>query len=247
MNNNYSLPEKLNFFLGEAKDFKNFLDNVLKTVIEIIKAEAGLILTEDEYNNVKVQVFSANVPLKKETDLKDEIEKTKIPLKESGLGEISNMEKKLKKTDNPDLSISYRKIVKEVLDNVANIVSVPIRAKSSLIGVIELYNVKDNYSDDIRKTLMYIGSQIGTYAGMFKREKDLKERLQALRQLAKINEAIKAPHQIDMTVDLILKNAKRFFEAYGSSLLVKDDEDNMIFVSVVGEHAPAIKGKEYTY
>lgn len=244
LNYRYNALKKINSYLGEAKDIKEFLDNILGIVMEIVGAEAGVILTREVLDCVKIQAFRAEVPFEKEKDSRDEIEGVKIPLKDSGLRGILDSRENVQINNGPDLSINYRKPINQALGKVENLASVLIKVKKEVTGIIELYNIAGSLGDDKQETLASVGAHVGASMELFKRLTMLQERTNVLRELTSITEAISSPYQINMVLDVILSNSKNFFEADGCSVLLNDEEGNPEFAAVVGESAPTLKGQK---
>ncbi len=244
LNYRYNALKQINALLGESKNLKNFLDNVLGIIMEINGAEAGVVLIDKDFIDIDVQVFRAEIPFEKEQKSKEEIEELEIKFKEIGFDDILEEKKELEIINNPQMTTPHRRIVKDALGSVVNHVVVPIKSGNNIAGIIELYNARGVIGDDKKETLVSIGGHIGVSAELFKRLFVLEERTHALREISEITEVISSPNQLTMVIDVILNNAHKFFLADGCSLLLKDDAQNLVFYDVTGESAPVLKGKQ---
>ncbi|MFH1415720.1 MAG: HD domain-containing phosphohydrolase [Elusimicrobiota bacterium] len=236
--------KRINVLLADGGGIVSIPNNIIGILREITGARIVLLLDRDKSNVVRIRIFCADIPIKQQSDLRERLEAMEIPLTESGFGKISESGKDPEIENDPDLESAYRKMIKEVLGGVDTIINVPVKLGDRSVGLVEFYNPDTAVWDEVCDTVMTVCLQMAAIIERFTNETKIRERIGALKQLATINEAITAPYQIEVAIDVLLKSSKRFFQAYGSSMLVRDDEGRTIFVSVAGEQSSVIRGKE---
>lgn len=243
LNYRYNALKKINLLLGEATDLHKFLDGVLGILIELMDAEIGIIILDDK-GDQRIEILRGNLLLKKETELKEKIEGLLLPKDLLYITELKQHEKEIQINQKYDPGIEHHEIIEKDTGKINNIVSVPINLKKNVVGIIELFNVRVELNDEKKDTLISIGGNIGVPTGLIKRINIMQERTTALKQLAVITKAINSPHQINMVLNTVIKNAQKFFEADGCSILLNDEDHKLEFVAVTGEKADILKGQK---
>jgi HD-GYP domain-containing protein (c-di-GMP phosphodiesterase class II) len=243
LNYRYSGLKKINSLMGECEDSKDFLDKMLGILMEIFEAEAGAVLIRNK-DSLKVEAFRAELPFKKEETIKKNIEQIEITGKDEILGDMLSGNKNFHFSQDPDISMQHRSLIQSGLRKISGIAAVAIKTKNRATGIMELYNFSGAIGDDKKEALESMGGEIGIAMELFDRLSVLKERTRALRKLTSITEAISFPHQLNMILDMIMKNSVVFFNADGCSVLLKDDKGRPEFVAVSGTKADMLRGKK---
>ncbi|MFC2048607.1 HD domain-containing phosphohydrolase [Elusimicrobiota bacterium] len=245
LNYRYNALKKIISFTGSAKNEKDLLDDVLGMINELVGFEAGLITSKNEAGDMILKVFRADIPFTKEAELKKKLEGRADSEFIKAFDEFEGSQRDILVLEKPEIILSYHKMIKNMLINIADTVLVPIRSNGRYIGIIELFNKRGGgLGKDKKEALISIGNHLGVSIEIFTQMDSLKSQAVALKELATITEAVSSPHQVDEVLEAIMNNSTKYFKAVSCTIFLNDKEGKPEFAAVRGKKASELKGKK---
>jgi putative methionine-R-sulfoxide reductase with GAF domain len=230
--------------MGESKGGYDFLDKAVGVVMDIIGADAGVVLMREKDNTLKITALRAQAPYLEEKKLKKEFENITIPVSKAGVEKILDGTEAISiKEGNNIKETSYRIAISDVIGKIDMVCAVPVIKDDRISGILELYNIMGSFTKDKKEAFASIGGQLGVYSELFFRLSALKNQANTLRQMVSVTEAISSPSQMGAVLEMIIKNSLDFFTADGCSILLKDRNGRLNFEAVSGDKSDTLKGK----
>ncbi|MFW6134361.1 MAG: HD domain-containing phosphohydrolase [Elusimicrobiota bacterium] len=244
LSHRYRCLKKISAIAGESSNSKDYLDNSLGILLELFDLKAGIILIFKDNNKFKVKCFRADLSGAGEKNIKKHIEGKIFSFKNTPINDIYSGREKFRSVDNPKPFFEYQKHVVKILNKENIRIFAPVKARSKIMGILELYREGKEFGEDEKQAVISAGAQIGISYEILSRLDDLSNRTQILSNMAEITNAISSPRHLNSVLDVIMKNSLDFFNADGCSILLKDSQGRPEFVAVSGEKADILKGEK---
>lgn len=230
--------EKIALALSRSANLKTILGHILQYMNELFHSEAASIILKD---TVRKRIFFFAARGKKSKAI------TKYHLNpgEGICGWVISKNHPLL-SNKPYKDPRFKKeIDTEINYKTKSIVCVPLRARNTTIGAMEIINKR--YSDgrftkqDLR-TLNAIASQIAILINNNWLSRQAIDRMKALSSLITVSEAVSSSLDLPSVLNTVMEQVKKVMKTAGSSLMLRDrDTGNLIFSAVTGAKKEKMK------
>jgi HD-GYP domain-containing protein (c-di-GMP phosphodiesterase class II) len=230
--------ERVTEVASRIEDFKKVLSQLLDLAVEITSTEAGsILLRRGDYIVVEAAEgpkanLLTDLKLPLGTGIAGWVAKTGVPL-------LSNDVKKDERWDS--------RIAEAIQYETRNILCLPIKAGSDVIGVLELINKrneKDFVQDDLDISLLFT-SFLAQTIEISRLLHEMDDRIKELSVLTDTSTLISSTLDLEKLLNVIMNRLKEVMHAEASSIFQIDEETNELYFLVAtgekGEEAKEIR------
>ncbi len=250
LNFRFEALQKITQLINLASNFEQVLDEVMKLTIELVNAQAGVVILIDQTTGE----LSSHITIggRPREELGEEPE---WKLNKGVMGAILKVGDPAIISDASEYPIFRDELSKAVGCTVINALCVPLKSKGETLGVLEVFNKKlsteESKEDDKgvapfiaedQKLIVSLSNEIVMVienAMLFnEREKKVVE----LDNLLKATVAIASAMQLDPLLDTIMELGMKVMDAEGCSVLLVDEKEKKLqFVAASGAKKEEVK------
>ena len=230
--------ERVTEVASNIKDFRKVLSQLLDLAVEITSSEAGsILLREDDYIVIK----AAKGP--KADLLKD----LKLPINRGISGWVAKTGVTLLSNDAKHDERWDSRISEAINFETRNILCLPIKSGTDIIGVLELINKrngKDFDQDDLDISLLFTSFLAKTIENS-KLLLEMNDRIKSLSILTETSTLISSTLDLEELLQIIMEKLKEVMQAEASSIFQIDEETKELYFLIAtgekGEEAKEIR------
>lgn len=213
-------------------DFKSLLEESLSLALEITASESGSILTVDhETNELAFDAYEGHTPITKN-----------IKSGEGIAGWVAKIGTHVMLRTIEEDSEWANRIRQEYRSTVKSLLSVPIKGRKDIIGVIELFNKRDGYTENDLKLLNFYVDQLSCNMEHAIEIRAMEEKLRRLSTFKDASYLINSTLDLSELLDVIMEKTKEVMDAEASSVFqIDEDKKELYFISAKGGGGEAAK------
>jgi len=242
--------QKITQLINLASNLEQVLDEVMKLTIELVNAQAGVIILIDQTTGE----LSSHITIGSRPG-EELVEKPKWKLDKGVMGAILKVGEPAIISDASQYPIFREEISKVVGCTVINAVCVPLKRKDRTLGVLEIFNKKPSveeskesdkvvapFTEEDQKLIVSLSNEIVIVVENAMLFNEIEGKVVKLDNLLKATEAISSTLQLDPLLDTIMELGMKIMDAEGCSvLLVNEKEKKLQFVAASGAKKEEIK------
>jgi len=242
--------QKITQLINLASNLEQVLDEVMKLTIELVNAQAGVIILIDQTTGE----LSSHITVGGRPG-EELVEKPKWKLDKGVMGAILKVGEPAIISDASQYPIFRDEISKVVECTVINAVCVPLKRKDRTLGVLEIFNKKPSaeeskesdkvvapFTEEDQKLIVSLSNEIVIVIENAMLFNEIEGKVVKLDNLLKATEAIASTLQLDPLLDTIMELGMKIMDAEGCSvLLVNEKEKKLQFVAASGAKKEEIK------
>ncbi|MFB0527823.1 MAG: HD domain-containing phosphohydrolase [bacterium] len=250
LNFRFEALQKITQLINLASNLEQVLDEVMRLTIELVNAQAGVIILIDQTTG----------------ELSSHITIGGRPIEELGEGPEWNLDKGVMGailkvgepaiiSDASEYPIFLDEISKAVGCTVVNALCVPLKRKGETLGVLEVFNKKISgkeleeggkdvapFTAEDQKLIISLSNEIIMVIENAMLFNQLERRVVELDNLLKATEAIASAMQLDPLLDMIMELGMKVLDAEGCSVLLVDEKEKKLqFVAASGAKKEEVK------
>jgi PAS domain S-box-containing protein len=230
--------------MGQAVTARLELDEVLKTVIDQVmlrlQAEGvSALLLDNPTELVFAAVNGASA---------DKLRGARMPAAAGIAGEVARTGQALRIRTVEDRERIYREIESVSQYHALDVVAVPLKLGSEILGVMEAVHSRAySFTDDDLRLLESAGSWAAIAIGNARQHQRLQRRLQASEIMAASGRALNETLDLDQVLQLIVSSARQIIpKANRASTLLLDETRHVAYAVTEQGHLERYLGEEYT-
>jgi len=211
-------------------DLKSLLEESLSLALKITASESGSILIVDrETNELTFDAYEGHIPITKN-----------IKSGEGIAGWVAKAGSHVMLCNIKEDSEWANRIRQEYRSTAKSLLSVPIKGRKDIIGVIELFNKRDGYTGENLKLMNFYVDQLSCNIEHAIEMRAMEERLRRLSTFMDASYLINSTLDLSELLDIIMEKTKEVMDAEASSVFqIDEDKKELYFLSATGE-----KGEE---
>jgi putative nucleotidyltransferase with HDIG domain len=242
--------QKITQLINLASNLEQVLDEVMKLTIELVNAQAGVIILIDQTTGE----LSSHITIGGRPG-EELVEKPKWKLDKGVMGAILKVGEPAIISDASQYPIFRDEISKVVGCTVINAVCVPLKRKDRTLGVLEIFNKKPSaeeskesdkdvapFTEEDQKFIVSLSNEIVIVIENAMLFNEIERKVVELDNLLKATEAIASTLQLDPLLDMIMELGMNIMDAEGCSVLLIDEKEKKLqFVAASGAKKEEIK------
>jgi putative nucleotidyltransferase with HDIG domain len=242
--------QKITQLINLASNLEQVLDEVMKLTIELVNAQAGVIILIDQTTGE----LSSHITIGGRPG-EELVEKPKWKLDKGVMGAILKVGEPAIISDASQYPIFRDEISKVVGCTVINAVCVPLKRKDRTLGVLEIFNKKPSaeeskesdkvvapFTEEDQKFIVSLSNEIVIVIENAMLFNEIERKVVKLDNLLKATEAIASTLQLDPLLDTIMELGMKIMDAEGCSVLLIDEKEKKLqFVAASGAKKEEIK------
>ncbi len=229
--------QRVNEIAASTIDVQPLLDQAMDLVTEIAPSEAGsLLLLSGDRSVLNFSIVKGTASQKLKgleisvgQGIAGWVAKTGIPLL---VNDVQN-EPKWKKEIADSIEFPTR-----------NILCVPLKSRTEVVGVIELVNKlrDEEYNDDDLEIIELLGGHLSTLIENSRLYAEAKEKVERITAMAETSALISSSLEVKRVLETVMNVAKDVIDAEASSIFLYDEEKNDFYFEIAtGDAGEAVK------
>jgi len=250
LNFRFEALQKITQLINLASNLEQVLDEVMRLTIELVNAQAGVIILIDQTTGeLSSHIIIAGRPGKELG------EKPKWKLDKGVMGAILKVGEPAIISDASQYPLFRDEISKAVTCPVVNALCVPLKRKDKVLGVLEVFNKKPSdeelketdkgvapFTEEDQKLIVSLSNEIVIVIENAMLFNQLQRKVVELDNVLKATEAIALALQLDLLLDMIMELGMNVMDAEGCSVLLIDKEEKKLqFVAASGAKKEELK------
>lgn len=250
LNLRFEALQKITQLINLASNFEQVLDEVMRLTIELVSAQAGIIILIDQTTGE----LSSHITIG-DHPREELVEKPEWKLDKGVMGAILKVGEPVIIPDASQYPLFREEISKAIGCTAVNAMCVPLKRKDKALGVLEVFNKKPqaqelkegdksmaSFTEEDQKLMVSLSNEIVMVIENAMLVKELERRVVELDNLLKATEAIASTLQLDPLLDMIMELGMKVMDAEGCSvLLVNEKEKKLQFVAASGAKKEEVK------
>jgi len=250
LNFRFEALQKITQLINLASNLEQVLDEVMKLTIELVNAQAGVIILIDQVTGELSSHISVGGGPGEGLG-----EKGKWKLDKGVMGAILKVGEPAIISDASKYPIFCDEISKAVGFSVVNALCVPLRRKDKVLGVLEVFNKNlpreelreaekgaVPFTEEDQKLIVSLSNEIVMVIENAMLFGELERKVVELDSLLKATEAIASTLELDPLLDLIMELGMKVIDSEGCSVLLIDEKEKKLqFVAASGAKKEEIK------
>ena len=250
LNFRFEALQKITQLINLASNFEQVLDEVMRLTIELVNAQAGVIILIDQTTGELSSHITIGGRLREELG-----EEPKWKLNKGVMGAILKVGEPAIISDASEYPIFRDEISKAVGCTVINALCVPLKSKGEALGVLEVFNKKLSteeskegdkgvapFTAEDQKLIVSLSNEIVMVIENAMLFNERERKVVELDNLLKATEAIASAMQLDPLLDTIMERGMKVMDAEGCSVLLVDEKEKKLqFVAASGAKKEEVK------
>jgi len=250
LNFRFEALQKITQLINLASNLEQVLDEVMRLTIELVNAQAGVIILIDQTTGE----LSSHITIGGRPG-EELVEKPKWKLDKGVMGAILKVGEPAIISDASQYPIFRDEISKVAGCTVINAVCVPLKRKDRTLGVLEIFNKKPRaeeskesdkgmapFTEEDQKLIVSLSNEIVIVIENAMLFNEIERKVVKLDNLLKATEAIASTLQLDPLLDTIMELGMNVMDAEGCSVLLIDEKEKKLqFVAASGAKKEEIK------
>lgn len=229
--------EDIALSISKASKLKTVLGHILEYINEYFRSEAASIILKDELSD-KIYFFHAR------GKKSDRIVQYRLRPGEGICGWVIQHKKPVL-TNSPYQDHRFKKEIDREIDfRTRSMICVPLIAGKTVIGAVEILNnnakKRTFVAKDVR-VLTAIANQMAMLIHNNLLAERARERMRELTSLIAVSSAVNSTLNISVLLDQIMTQTKKVMRVEGSSLLLVNENGDLVFRSVTGSKKSRVK------
>ncbi|HTY08652.1 MAG TPA: GAF domain-containing protein [Candidatus Edwardsbacteria bacterium] len=229
--------QRINEIAASTFDGHALLDRAMDLVTEIAPSEAGsLLLLSPSRAALRFTVVKGAATLK--------LEGTELPVGQGIAGWVAKTGIPLIVNDVEHEPKWKREIAQKIDYRTRNILCVPLKNRSEVIGVIELINKlrDEDYNDDDLEIIELLGGHLSTLIENNRLYNEAREKVERISAMAQTSAQISSSLSVKRVLENVMQVAKDVIDAEASSIFMYSEEKHDFFFEVAtGQAGDAVK------
>jgi len=250
LNYRFEALQKITQLINLASNLEQVLDEVMRLTIELVNAQAGVIILIDQTTGE----LSSHITIggRRREEL---VEEPKWKLDKGVMGAVLKVGEPAIIPDASEYPIFRDEISKAVGCDVVNALCVPLKIRDKALGVLEVFNKKVTaeelkesdktvapFTEEDQKLIVSLSNEIVMVIENAMLFNQLERKVVELDNLLKATEAIASILQLDPLLDTIMELGMKAMDAEGCSVLLIDEKERKLqFVAASGAKKEEIK------
>ena len=250
VNFRFEALQKITQLINLASNLEQVLDEVMRLTIELVNAQAGVIILIDQATGE----LSSHITIRGRP--REELaEEPKWKLDKGVMGAILKVGEPAIISDASEYPIFRDEISKALGTTLVNVLCVPLKRKEKTLGVLEVFNKKPSteelkesdkgvapFTEEDQKLIVSLSNEIVIVIENAMLFNEVERKVVELDNLLKATEAIASTLQLDPLLDMIMELGMKVMNAEGCSVLLVDDKERKLqFVAASGAKKEEIK------
>jgi len=250
LNFRFEALQKITQLINLASNFEQVLDEVMRLTIELVNAQAGVIILIDPTTGELSSHITIGGRPREELG-----EEPKWKLNKGVMGAILKVGEPAIIPDASEYPIFRDEISKAVGCTVVNALCVPLKRKGETLGVLEVFNKKLSreelkegdkgvapFTAEDQKLIVSLSNEIVMVIENAMLFNERERKVVELDNLLKATEAIASAMQLDPLLDMIMELGMNVMDAEGCSVLLVDEKEKKLqFVAASGAKKEEVK------
>lgn len=250
LNFRFEALQKITQLIYLANNLEQVLDEVMRLTIELVNAQAGVIILIDQTTGE----LSSHVTIGGHPGEELE-EEPKWKLNRGVMGAILKVGEPAIISDASEYPIFRDEIGKAIGCTVVNALCVPLKRKGETLGVLEVFNKKlsemeskegdkgvASFTAEDQKLIVSLSNEIMMVIENAMLFNERERKVVELDNLLKATEAIASAMQLDPLLDTIMELGMNVMDAEGCSVLLVDEKEKKLqFVAASGAKKEEVK------
>lgn len=242
--------QKITQLINLAGNFEQVLDEVMRLTIELVNAQAGVVILIDQTTGELSSHITIGGRPREELG-----EEPKWKLNKGVMGAILKVGEPAIISDASEYPIFRDEISKVVGCTVINALCVPLKSKGETLGVLEVFNKKLSteeskegdkgvapFTAEDQKLIVSLSNEIVMVIENAMLFNERERKVVELDNLLKATEAIASAMQLDPLLDTIMERGMKVMDAEGCSVLLVDEKEKKLqFVAASGAKKEEVK------
>lgn len=250
LNFRFEALQKITQLINLASNFEQVLDEVMRLTIELVNAQAGVVILIDQTTGE----LSSHITIggRPREELGEEPE---WKLNKGVMGAILKVGEPAIISDASEYPIFRDEISKAIGCTVINALCVPLKRKGETLGVLEVFNKKLSteeseesdkgvapFTAEDQKLIVSLSNEIVMVIENAMLFNERERKVVELDNLLKATEAIASAMQLDPLLDTIMERGMKVMDAEGCSVLLVDEKEKKLqFVAASGAKKEEVK------
>jgi len=250
LNFRFEALQRITQLINLGSDLEQVLDEVMRLTIDLVNAQAGVIILVDQMTGE----LSSHITV--EGRPKEELrEEPKWKLAKGVMGAILKVGEPAVISDASEYPIFRDEISKAVGNTVVSALCVPLKRKERVLGVLEVFNKKSSteelkesdkgvacFTEEDQKLILSLSNEIVMVIENAMLFNEIERKVTELDNLLKATEAIASTLQLDPLLDTIMELGMKVMDAEGCSVLLIDEKEKKLqFAAASGAKKEEIK------
>lgn len=250
LNFRFEALQKITQLINLASNLEQVLDEVMRLTIELVNAQAGVIILIDQTTGELSSYITISGRPGEEL-----VEKPEWKLDKGVMGAILKVGEPAIISDASEYPIFRDEISKAVGYTVINALCVPLKRKGETLGVLEVFNKKLSreelkegdkgvapFTPEDQKLIVSLSNEIVMVIENAMLFNERERKVVELDNLLKATEAIASALQLDPLLDKIMELGMNVMDAEGCSVLLVDEKEKKLqFVAASGAKKEEVK------
>ncbi len=250
LNFRFEALQKITQLINLASNFEQVLDEVMRLTIELVNAQAGVIILIDPTTGELSSHITIGGRPREELG-----EEPKWKLDKGVMGAILKVGEPAIISDASEYPIFRDEISKAIGCTVVNVLCVPLKRKGETLGVLEVFNKKLSreelkegdkgvapFTAEDQKLIVSLSNEIVMVIENAMLFNERERKVVELDNLLKATEAIASAMQLDPLLDMIMELGMNVMDAEGCSVLLVDEKEKKLqFVAASGAKKEEVK------
>lgn len=250
LNFRFEALQKITQLINLASNFDQVLDEVMRLTIELVNAQAGVIILIDQTTGELSSHITIGGRPREELG-----EEPKWKLNKGVMGAILKVGEPAIISDASEYPIFRDEISKAIGCTVINALCVPLKSKGEALGVLEVFNKKLSreelkegdkgvapFTAEDQKLIVSLSNEIVMVIENAMLFNERERKVVELDNLLKATEAIASAMQLDPLLDTIMERGMKVMDAEGCSVLLVDEKEKKLqFVAASGAKKEEVK------
>ena len=250
LNFRFEALQRITQLVNLGSDLEQVLDEVMRLTIDLVNAQAGVIILIDQMTGE----LSSHITV--EGRPKEELrEEPKWKLDKGVMGAILKVGEPAVISDASEYPIFRDEISRAVGSTVVSALCVPLKTKERVLGVLEVFNKKSSteelkesdkgvpcFTEEDQKLILSLSNEIVMVIENAMLFNEIERKVTELDNLLKATEAIASTLQLDPLLDTIMELGMKVMDAEGCSVLLIDEKGKKLqFAAASGAKKEEIK------
>jgi putative nucleotidyltransferase with HDIG domain len=250
LNFRFEALQKIAQLINLASNLEQVLDEVMRLTIELVNAQAGVIILIDQTTGE----LSSHITIGGRPG--EELgEEPKWKLNKGVMGAILKVGEPAIISDASEYPIFRDEISKAIGCTVVNALCVPLKRKGETLGVLEVFNKKLSreelkegdkgvapFTAEDQKLIVSLSNEMVMVIENAMLFNERESKVVELDNLLKATEAIASAMQLDPLLDMIMELGMKVMDAEGCSVLLVDEKEKKLqFVAASGAKKEEVK------
>lgn len=250
LNFRFEALQKIAQLINLASNLEQVLDEVMRLTIELVNAQAGVIILIDQTTGELSSHITIGGRPREELG-----EEPKWKLNKGVMGAILKVGEPAIISDASEYPIFRDEISKAIGCTVVNALCVPLKRKGETLGVLEVFNKKLSreelkegdkgmapFTAEDQKLIVSLSNEMVMVIENAMLFNERESKVVELDNLLKATEAIASAMQLDPLLDMIMELGMKVMDAEGCSVLLVDEKEKKLqFVAASGAKKEEVK------